>query len=160
MVAGRLAAWGSYLPAAHYGGRMRSYLPWAVLALVGYSAFTPLARIATQRVPSTVVALIANTMLAGAALAVVLLCHEEPTAALSADVLPYILGAGVFLSVGIIAYYRALSLGPVSTVTPIYGMFLVGSSVLGVVFLGETVTPRKAAGIGLAAVAVYLTVTG
>ncbi|PSP75021.1 hypothetical protein BRC86_04580, partial [Halobacteriales archaeon QS_3_64_16] len=35
-----------------------SYLVWALIALTGYTIFTPLARIATQQVPSTVVALV------------------------------------------------------------------------------------------------------
>jgi transporter family protein len=139
---------------------MRSYLSWALLALLGYSIFTPLAQVATERVPSTVVALVANTILASSALAVVLFNGEDPVSYLSTDALPYMIGAGFFLSVGILAYYRALSLGPVSVVTPVYGMFLVGSSVLGFLFLGDELTARKAAGIALAVVAVYLTVTG
>ena len=57
---------------------------------------------------------------------------------------------------GIITYYRALSLGAVSVVVPIFGLFIVVSSVVGFVFLDEPLTLRKVAGIVLAGVAVYL----
>jgi transporter family protein len=45
----------------------------------------------------------------------------------------------------------------VSVVVPIFGLFLVASSVVGIVFLDETLTARKALGIVLAVVAVFLT---
>lgn len=137
------------------------YLGWALVALVGYSVFTPLAQIATQQVPSTVVALVANTILACSALAVVLYTTGGDVGGyLAGNALVYMVSAGVFLTIGILAYYRALSAGPISVVTPIYGMFLVGSSLIGIVALGEPLSIRKAAGIGLAVVAVYLTATG
>ncbi|WP_254535997.1 EamA family transporter [Halomarina litorea] len=139
---------------------MQSYLLWALLALVGYSLFTPLAEIATKQVPSTVVALVANSMLALSALAVVLLRRENPFAYAGSDVFPHMLAAGVFLSVGILAYYRALSQGPITVVVPIFGLFIVTSSAIGFLFLGDEFSARKGAGILLAAVAIYLTVTG
>lgn len=137
-----------------------NYLVWALVALVGYSIFTPLASLATNDVPSSVVALVANSMLALSALAVVLYRDEEIVRHVASPNGLYMVGAGAFLTVGILAYYCALSMGPVSIVTPVYGMFLVGSSVLGMAFLGESVTLQKIAGIALAAVAVYLTATG
>ncbi len=137
------------------------YIGWALVALVGYSIFTPLAQIATQQVPSTVVALVANSILALSALGVVLYTNGGDIGGyLTGNALLYMVSAGVFLTVGILAYYRALSAGPISVVTPIYGMFLVGSSIIGITLLGEPVSIRKAAGIGLAVVAVYLTATG
>jgi transporter family protein len=44
----------------------------------------------------------------------------------------------------------------VSVVTPIFAMFLVFSSVIGFVFLGESFTARKAVGIAFAVASVYL----
>lgn len=138
-----------------------NYVLWALVALVGYSVFTPLAQVATREVPSTVVALVANTVLALSALGVVLYTNGGSFGRyLTGTPLLYMLGAGAFLTVGILAYYRALSAGPISVVTPIYGMFLVGSSIIGIVLLGESVSIRKAVGIALAVVAVYLTATG
>jgi transporter family protein len=137
-----------------------NYLGWTLIALVGYTIFTPLASLATNDVPSTAVALVANTILALSALSVVLYRNEPLGSQLAGANWLYIVGAGVFLTIGILAYYRALAGGPVSVVTPIYGMFLVGSSMLSVLFLDESLTLRKGAGIVLAVVAVYLTATG
>ena len=69
----------------------------------------------------------------------------------------YVYLLGVALAVGIIAYYRALALGPVSVVVPVFGLFIVTSSVAGIVALDEALTARKVAGIGFAMLAVYLT---
>ena len=69
---------------------------------------------------------------------------------------PYLYLAGLFLAVGILAYYRALSLGPVSAVVPIFGTFLVLSSAIGVAILGESITLRKLAGVGFAVLGIYL----
>ena len=138
-----------------------SYIVWALIALTGYTIFTPLAQVATQQVPSTVVALVANSVLATSALVVVLYTTGgEIGRYLTGNALLYMIGAGLFLTVGILAYYRALSTGPISVVTPIYGMFLVGSSIIGIVALGEPLSIRKATGIALAVVAIYLTATG
>ncbi|WP_435176887.1 EamA family transporter [Halorussus sp. AFM4] len=134
-----------------------NYVAWAVVALVGYSVFTPLASLATDQIPSTVVALVANSMLAVSAAAVIVYRNESVVPYLAGENAVYMYAAGIFLSAGIIAYYQALGAGPVSIVVPIFGMFLVGSSLLGVVFLDEPLTAKKVLGIVLAAVGVWLT---
>ncbi|MFC4359425.1 EamA family transporter [Halobium salinum] len=133
-----------------------NYLVWAVVALVGYSAFVPLASLATKQMPSHVTALVTNTMLACSALALTVVRGDDAVEYLSGRPLVYTVAAGVFLSVGILAYYRALSQGPVSVVTPIYGSFLVGASVLGIVFLDEPFSLAKGVGIVLTMAGVYL----
>jgi len=67
-----------------------------------------------------------------------------------------VLGAGVALVIAVVFYFLALSEGPISVVVPIYGMFIVGGAVLGLVFLHEPLTLRKALGILFAAVSIYL----
>ncbi|MFB6127985.1 MAG: EamA family transporter [Halolamina sp.] len=136
------------------------YVAWAVLALVSYSLFTPLVKIATRSAPSHVVALVTNAVLVLAALAVTVVTGDDVTAALDPETLPYVLGGGVFLAVGILSYYRALAAGPVSVVVPVFGSFIAVSSLLGVVALGETLTARKLLGVTLATVGVYLAATG
>ena len=136
-----------------------NYLPWAILALVAYTIVPVLMRVATtgsEAIPSDVATVISNSILIVAALAVVGVTGQRVTPHLGSSKLPYALAAGVFLAIGILAYYRALALGPVSVVTPIFGLFLITSSVLGIAFLGESLTARKLAGICLAVVAVYL----
>jgi hypothetical protein len=58
-----------------------------------------------------------------------------------------VLGAGVAMVIAVVFYFLALSEGPTSVVVPIYGMFIVGGAVLGLVFLHEPLTLRKALGI-------------
>jgi transporter family protein len=58
-----------------------------------------------------------------------------------------LLGAGVALVIAVVFYFLVLSEGPTSVVIPIYGMFIVGGAVLGLVFLHEPLTLRKALGI-------------
>ena len=53
-------------------------------------------------------------------------------------------GTGVALVIAVVFYFLALSEGPTSVVVPIYGMFIVGGAVLGLVFLHEPLTLRKA----------------
>jgi len=136
-----------------------SYVPWAVGALIAYTFVPPLTRVATtgtDAIPSDVAAVITNIILVLSAVVVVVGTDQRVTPHLGSSKLPYAVSAGVFLAVGILAYYRALAAGPVSIVTPIFGMFLVTSSVFGMAFLGEDVTARKLAGIGFAVVAIYL----
>jgi transporter family protein len=59
---------------------------------------------------------------------------------------------GIALTIAVLALFHALSLGPANVVVPIYGMFIVGGSLLGVLFLGEPMAWHKLAGL-IAAVA-------
>ena len=135
------------------------YFHWAVLALVSYTLVAPLLSVITREVPSDVTALITNSVLIVAALGLVLYRDRPVLEYLDPghpQAVPMYV-AGVLLAVGILAYYRALSTGPVSVVVPIFGMFIVTSSIVGIAFLEESLTARKMAGIGFAALAVYLT---
>jgi transporter family protein len=133
------------------------YLWYAFLALAAYTLVAPLTKIATQEILADTVAFVTNGILAIAALALVVATDRPILSALTHEHAPYMYAAGACLAVGIIAYYRALSTGPVSVVVPIFGLFLVASSVVGIVFLDEALTARKAVGIVLAVVAVFLT---
>jgi transporter family protein len=136
-----------------------NYLVWAVIALGAYSLVPPLSKVASEQLPIMVVALVANALITVVNLGVVLYLEDSPLSSVTATHAAYALGAGVFLTVGVLSYFYALSIGPVSVVTPIFGLFLVGSAVVGMVALGEPVTARKLAGLGCAGLAVYLTST-
>jgi transporter family protein len=135
------------------------YVVWALLALAAYSFVAPLMSVATTgnpRIPSNVAALISNSILVIATFVVILYSNESVAGYLTHPKSPYVYATGLFLAVGILSYYRALSLGPVSVVAPIFGLFLAVSSVLGILVLGESLTLRKGLGIALAALAVVL----
>ena len=133
------------------------YLWYALLALAAYALVAPLTKLAMNGLPAETVALVTNGILVVAAFGVVVATDSPLVSALSHDRAPYMYAAGGCLSVGILAYYRALETGPVSVVVPVFGLFLVASSVIGIAVLDETLTPRKAVGIALAVVAVFLT---
>lgn len=134
-----------------------NYLLWTLLGLLAYTLVPPLMKVATSEIPPTVALLISNTILVVVTVAVVLVSDQSVAEHLTASKAIYAYGAGLALAVGILAYYTGLSMGPVSVVTPIFGMFLVTSSMLGIAFLGETLTARKALGFAFAVAAVYLT---
>ncbi len=136
-----------------------TYLPYALLAMGAYALVAPLMRVATtgpNAIPSDVAVVISNTVLIAIAVGVLAYTERGFTTYLGSPKLLHVLAAGVFLGIGILALYRSLALGPVSVVTPIFAMFLVFSSVIGFLFLGESFTARKALGIAFAALAVYL----
>jgi transporter family protein len=143
-------------PTAHRSGVNVGYLTYALVALASYTMVSPLTKLATRDLPSDAVAAVTNGMLAVAAFGLVLWQGDSVTRTLTHPDTRYVLAAGIFLSVGIIAYYRAIKLGPVSVVVPIFGLFLVTSSIIGILFLDEALTLRKGLGITLAVVAVVL----
>lgn len=134
-----------------------NYLGWALLALVCYALVAPLVSLATNDIPSDVVVATTNGILVVAAIGLVAVTDVPVREYLTHDAAPYMYAAGILLAIAIIAYYRALAAGPVSIVVPLFGMFIVFSSVVGFVALEETFTLRKGLGIVLAAVAIWLT---
>jgi transporter family protein len=52
---------------------------------------------------------------------------------------------GIALTVAVSSLFRALSLGPVSIVMPLYGIFVIGGAALGVLILHEPMTWQKSA---------------
>jgi transporter family protein len=136
-----------------------NYLIWALIALGAYSLVPPLSKLASNQIPIMTVALIANITITVVNLAIVVYLDERILSSVTSMHGLYALGAGAFLTIGVLSYFHALSIGPVSVVTPIFGLFLVGSAIIGMSFLGEAVTPRKLVGLGFAAIAVYLTST-
>ena len=133
------------------------YIWYALLALFAYTLVAPLVSLAMQELPADTVVFVTNGILVLVALGFIITNDHSLRSALTHEHAPYMYAAGACLAVGIIAYYRALSLGPVSIVVPIFGLFLVASSVIGMTFLDESVTARKLAGIILAVIAVFLT---
>ena len=139
----------------------KSYLLWATIGMIGYSLTAMLVKLATQsgRFSSYFVLMIASAMVVVTSTIIAILRGDIKT--FSRDNLGsvdgmFAIGAGVALVIAVVFYFLALSEGPTSIVVPIYGMFIVGGAVLGLVFLHEPFTLRKALGILLAAVSIYL----
>lgn len=135
-----------------------TYLPYALLAMGAYAFVSPLMRVATNgpdAIPSDVAVIVSNTLLVMMTIGVLWYTDQRFITHLSSPKMAHVIAAGLFLGIGIIALYRALALGPVSVVTPIFAMFLVFASLIGFLLLGEEFTARKAVGIVFAVLAVY-----
>lgn len=135
---------------------IRRYLALSLVAFGAYSLVAPLLKIAMQDIPSTPAVFMSNFVLllvAGVAMA---WKGVSPVPYLRHPKTPHIIGIGILLTVGLLTYYRALDLGPVSVVVPIYGLFIAISSIIGIVAFDEAVTARKLAGIFFAVLAIVL----
>lgn len=136
------------------------YLFWALIALVGYSFVPPLMRLATREIPSSVAAFGASGILTLSALSIALVTREPVVENLTGSHGRYVVLAGVFLAISILSFFHSLSLGPVSVIVPIFGLFLVTSSLVGVFFLDESFSGRQLLGIGLAIASIVVLSTG
>ncbi len=143
-----------------FGGRVPvNYVVWALVAMVCYSFAFLFMKIAMRGLPTFTVMPIAVLTLAVGATTVAALFGEWSVPSVTSRSVGFAVAAGVCLAGAVVGYFRALSTGPVSVVVPIFGMFLVGGALLGVVVLGEGITVKKALGIGFGAVAIVLIAT-
>jgi len=109
------------------------YIYWALLGMAGYSG---LAAISVAAYRGDFQVLLSKGLLSEQAL--------------------WSYATGIALAIAVCSLFRALSLGPVSTVVPIYGMFVVGGSLLGVLFLNESLPWTKVLGILTAVLSIFL----
>jgi transporter family protein len=133
-----------------------NYLWWALFSVLAYALVAPLVSIATSDIPSEVVVVTTNGILFVTAAGLLVFSDVSVSGYLVHESAQYMYAAGVLLAVAIVAYYRALELGPVSVVAPIFGTFFVLSAIIGIVFLEEPFTLRKGVGVVLAGVAIWL----
>jgi transporter family protein len=142
-----------------------TYIIWALVGMVAYSFTTLFVKLATRggKFSSFVVLAIATAMVPFATVSVAFLRGDTKGLHfrdfIASDAL-WIYAAGFALTIAVSSLFRALSLGPASIVVPIYGLFIVGGAILGLVFLHEPVTVRKLLGVAFAAVSIYLLAGG
>lgn len=134
----------------------RNYLALSLLAFATYSLVAPLLKIAMETIPSTTAVFLSNGVMAVLIGTLMIYRGTSPWQYLTHPKAPYIAVWGAFLAVGLLSYYRALALGPVSVVVPVFGLFIAISSVIGIVALEESLTVRKGLGIAFAVLAVVL----
>lgn len=132
------------------------FLFWVLLALAAYSFIAPLASEVTKTVPPSEVMFLSTCVFLFVTLIVLGVTGTASLSYLASSAAIYVYVAAVFLTVGVFSYTAALEAGPVSVVVPIFGMFIVGSSALGIVFLDEALTVTRFAGIVCAIIAIYL----
>ncbi len=135
---------------------MKRYLVLSLIAFISYSLVAPLLKLAMVAIPSSTAVFLSNTVMFIILTGILVYEGISPFEYLNHSKMPYIILWGIALAVGLLAYYRALELGPVSVVVPIYGLFIPVSSIMGVLILEESVTTRKVASIALAVLAITL----
>jgi transporter family protein len=142
------------------------YIGWALLGMIAYSLVTLLVKLATRsgELPPPVVLTVATLTVGVIILTLALTLWREQVQTAAARGLTPSLGlavaAGVALAVAVSSLFVALGHGPASTVVPIYGMFIAGGAVLGMLVLHEPVTLRKLVGLVLAVVSIVLIAGG
>lgn len=134
----------------------KRYLSLALLACITYSLVAPLLKIAMTTIPSTTAVVLSNLIMTVILIGIMAYTGRSPLPYLSHPKRLHLVIWGVSLSVGLLAYYRALELGPVSVVVPLFGLFIAVSSIIGIVVLGESITKRKVLSIILAVMAIGL----
>ena len=134
-----------------------TYVGWALVAMAAYGVTAALLKVALKDLTPGVAVVITNLVLVAAGAFVAVYRGEEIADQLNLGVpLLVALAAGVALSVGVVCYYIALSKGPVSVVVPIFAMYLVIATAIGVGLLGEEFKLTKALGAVLAVGAIIL----
>ena len=142
------------------------YVGWALLGMIAYSLVTLLVKLAARSgelAPPVVLTVATLTVgLVITILALTLWRGQIQTAAARGltPSLGIAVAAGLALAVAVSSLFIALGLGPASTVVPIYGMFIAGGAILGMLVLHEPVTARKVLGLALAVVSIVLIAGG
>jgi len=138
-----------------------TYVAWALLGMAAYSTATLFFKLATRAgtfpalgvlgMAAMVVGTttVANAFFNGGFAEKSLADFTKPSALFS-------YAAGLALAVAVCSLVKGLSLGPASVVVPIYGMFILGGTILGIAFLGESFSLRQSTGMLLAVAGVYL----
>jgi len=139
---------------------MQSYIFWALLGMVGYSLTTLFVKLAERStaVSNYMVLAVSTTIVSIFAIGIVVARGELKSLIfdLERGTLAWAIAGGIALTVAVSSLFHALSLGPANVVVPIYGMFIIGGSLLGVLFLGEPMTWNKIVGLAAAVLGVVL----
>ena len=139
---------------------VQSYVLWALLGMVGYSFMTLFVKLAERSgtVSVYMVLAVTTTIVSIVAIAIVAMRGELKPLLLELERPPLLwaIAGGIALTIAVNALFHALSLGPANVVVPIYGMFIVGGSLLGILFLGEPMPWQKIAGLIAAVIGIIL----
>ncbi len=139
---------------------VQSYVLWALLGMAGYSFMTLFVKLVerSSEVSTYMVMAVSATVVSIVAIAIVALRGELKPLLFELERPPLLwaIAGGIALTIAVNALFHALSLGPANVVVPIYGMFVVGGSLLAVLFLGEPMAWHKVAGLAAAVIGIVL----
>jgi transporter family protein len=139
---------------------VQSYVLWALVGMASYSLMTLFVKIAERSgsVTTYMVLAVCTTIVAIFTVSAVAWRGELRALLFELERPPLLwaIAGGIALTVAVSSLFYALSLGPANIVVPIYGMFIVGGPVLGVLVLGEHMPWHRVIGIMAAVIGVVL----
>jgi bacterial/archaeal transporter family protein len=139
---------------------IKSYVLWALLGMAGYSLMTLFVKLAERsgNVSTYMILAVSTTIVSIFAILIVAWRGELKTLIFELETPPLLwaIAGGLALTVAVSSLFHALSLGPSNIVVPIYGMFIVGGALLGVLVLGEAMPWHRVIGLIAAVVGVVL----
>ena len=139
---------------------IQSYVLWALLGMAGYSLMTLFVKLAERsgNVSTYMVLAVSTTIVSIVAIAIVAWRGELKALLFELETPPLLwaVAGGLSLTVAVTSLFHALSLGPSNIVVPIYGMFIVGGALLGVLVLGEAMPWHRVVGLIAAVIGVVL----
>ena len=132
----------------------RTALAFAGVGMVAWGFWAVFAKFAARALAPEVAMVI--SYLAGVTLAVAYLFSKGITPSLTTAGVGYAVAGGLFSGVGAISYYAALRHGTAAVATTVTALYFVVAGVIGVVFLGESISMRDVVAIALAVGSVVL----
>jgi len=139
---------------------IQSYVLWALVGMAGYSLMTLFVKLAERsgNVSTYMVLAVSTTIVSIVAIAIVAWRGELKALIFELETPPLLwaIAGGIALTVAVSSLFHALALGPANIVVPVYGMFIVGGAVLGVVVLGEAMPWHRVVGLIAAVIGVVL----
>lgn len=134
---------------------MISYLLLTIVSMVSLGIFYFLVKLISAHIATIVVPFIGNFVIV-LVMFTYLRRTKTPIVPKRKIYLLYSFLVAVPLSVALIALYTAIANGPMSVVMPIYGLNVLVTALLGILFLREKVTPVRLLGLILAVAAIIL----
>ncbi|MES1156285.1 MAG: EamA family transporter [Alphaproteobacteria bacterium] len=123
---------------------------WAVLSALFAAMTAILGKIGVARIDADFATLIrVMVILVFVSVLVLVTGAAQPLASISAKTYTFLALSGLATGASWLCYYRALKLGPASHVAPIDKLSVVLVAVIGVAFLGESMSLKNWLGVGL-----------
>jgi transporter family protein len=132
-----------------------SYLFLTIVSIVSLGIFYFLVKLISAHIATIVVPFIGNIIIV-LVMFTYLRRTKTPIIPKRRIYLLYSFFVSIPLSVALIALYTAIASGPMSVVMPIYGLSVLVTALLGILFLREEVTPARILGLILAVSAIIL----
>ena len=137
-----------------------TWLFYAFVSAAAAALTAILAKLGVEGVPSTLATAVRTLVVVVFAWVMVLVADEHRAIpALSRRSLVFLVLSGFATGISWLAYFRALQLAPASRVAPIDKLSLPLTIVLAVIWLGEPIGWRLAAGVGLMTIGAPLTLS-